>query len=112
MNLTEWARTQGVHPQTEYRWFREGTLPVPAVRVNQRTVPVSPGVPTEPAAAAYGLYARVSSHDQREDLDRQVARLTTWAAGAGGQVVRVEAEVGSGMTDHARRSAGSWQTRR
>ncbi|MGH9062460.1 MAG: IS607 family transposase, partial [Acidimicrobiales bacterium] len=31
MNLTEWARRQGVHPQTAYRWFREGTLPVPAV---------------------------------------------------------------------------------
>jgi len=72
-------------------------LPVPAVRVNQRTVLVSPDAATEPAAVAYGLYARVSSHDQREDLDRQVARLTTWAADAGGQVVRVEAEVGSGM---------------
>ena len=47
-----------------------------------------------------GVWAvcRVSSHDQREDLDRQVARLTTWAADAGGQVVRVEAEVGSGMS--------------
>jgi putative resolvase len=33
MNLTEWARQQGIHPQTAYRWFREGTLPVPAVRV-------------------------------------------------------------------------------
>lgn len=73
-------------------------MPVAAVRVNQRTVLVSPDAPTEPAAAAYGLYARVSSHDQREDLDRQVARLAAWAADAGGQVVRVEAEVGSGMS--------------
>lgn len=48
----------------------------------------------EPGA---GLYARVSSHDQRADLDRQVARLTDWAAQAGHRVVRVEAEVGSGM---------------
>jgi putative resolvase len=95
VNLTGWARAQGVHPQTAYRWFREGTLPVPAVRVNQRTVLVSPDAPTEPAAA-YGLYARVSSHDQREDLDRQVARLTTSAADAGGQVVRVEARSGRG----------------
>ena len=85
-----------VNPQTAYRWFREGALPVPAVRVNQRTVLVSPDAATEPAAA-YGVYARVSSHDQREDLDRQVARLTTWAADADGQMVRVEAEVGSGM---------------
>jgi putative resolvase len=72
-------------------------LPVPAVRVNQRTVLVSPDAPTEPAAVAYGLYARVSSHAEKPDLDRQVARLTAWAADAGGQVVRVEAEVGSGM---------------
>ena len=97
MNLTEWARGQGVHPQTAYRWFREGTLPVPAVRVNARTVLVSPGASSGPAAAAFGLYARVSSHDQKADLDRQVARLTSWAAEAGGAVARVEAEVGSGM---------------
>ena len=97
VNLTEWARVQGVHPQTAYRWFREGRLPVPAVRVNQRTVLVSPDAPAQSQTLAYGLYARVSSHDQKGDLDRQVARLTAWAADAGGQVVRVEAEVGSGM---------------
>ena len=39
----------------------------------------------------------MSFHDQKDDLDRQVARLTSWAASAGGQVVRVEAEVGSGV---------------
>lgn len=72
-------------------------MPVPAVRVNSRSVLVSPDAPTQPVSTAYGLYARVSSHGQREDLDRQVARLTAWAADAGGQVVRVEAEVGSGM---------------
>jgi putative resolvase len=33
-----------VRPQTVYRWFRQGTLPVPAVRVNERTVLVSPDV--------------------------------------------------------------------
>ena len=50
-----------------------------------------------PPADRAGLYARVSSHDQRADLDRQVARLTGWAAQAGLPVARVEAEVGSGM---------------
>ena len=97
MNLTQWARLQGVHPQTAYRWFREGTLPVPAVRVNSRSVLVSPETAMATPITAFGLYARVSSHDQKSDLDRQVARLSTWAAQAGGQVVRVEAEIGSGM---------------
>jgi len=95
--LTEWARSQGVYPQTAYRWFRNGTLPVPAVRVNKRTVLVSPDSTATGPPTALGLYARVSSHDQRADLDRQVARLSEWAAKAGHPVVRVEAEVGSGM---------------
>jgi putative resolvase len=103
MNLTEWARSQGVHPQTAYRWFREGTLPVPAVRVNQRTVLVNPDEVGGADAGGVGLYARVSSHDQRDDLDRQVARLSEWAGQAGATVVRVETEVGSGMNGARRK---------
>jgi putative resolvase len=104
VNLTEWARSQGVHPQTAYRWFREGSLPVPAVRVNQRTVLVNPDSAGERAGAGgVGLYARVCSHDQRDDLDRQVARLSEWAANAGSAVVRVEVEVGSGMNGARRK---------
>jgi putative resolvase len=95
-----------VHPQTAYRWFREGTLPVPVVRVNQRTVLVNPDGGPAAAVGGVGLYARVSSHDQRADLDRQVARLSAWAGlvKAGATVVRVETEVGSGMNG-ARRKA-------
>ncbi len=97
VNLTEWARRQGIHPQTAYNWFHAGTLPVPAVRVNKRTILVSPDAVLSGREVALGLYARVSSHDQRQDLDRQVARLTEWAATTGQPVVRVEAEIGSGM---------------
>jgi putative resolvase len=86
-----------VHPQTAYRWFRNGTLPVPAVRVSERTILVAPEAIGAEAPVALGQYARVSSHDQRSDLDRQVARLSEWAARTGNPVVRVEVEVGSGM---------------
>jgi len=96
VNLTEWARAQGIHVTTAYRWYREGVLPVPARKVG-RLILVSPGtVATSPQGGA-GLYARVSSHDQKASLDRQVARLSAWAAQAGLPVVRVEAEVGSGV---------------
>ena len=97
MNLTEWAHAQGIHVTTAYRWYREGTLPVPARKAG-RLILVSPdtAAATSPQNGA-GLYARVSSHDQKADLDRQVARLSAWAVQAGLPVVRVEAEVGSGM---------------
>jgi putative resolvase len=98
VNLTEWARAQGVAPRTAYRWFREGTLPVPAERVGPRTILVNVEANAAPQQAeGVGLYARVSSHDQKSDLERQTARLVQWAAQGGRRVVRVESEIGSGM---------------
>jgi putative resolvase len=97
MNLKRWAESQGIHYHTAYRWFHDGILPVPAERVGPRTILVNPHGTGAQAPAGVGLYARVSSHDQKADLDRQVARLSEWAAKAGVSVVRIEAEVGSGM---------------
>jgi putative resolvase len=74
MKLAEWARANGVHPRTAYRWFRHGTMPVPARRLPSGTILVD--APGSPPAGLAVLYARVSAHDQRADLDRQVARLT------------------------------------
>jgi putative resolvase len=98
MNLKEWAIANGVHPHTAYRWFREGTLPVPAERVGPRTILVNIEAHTSPSATGgVGLYARVSSRDQQADLERQTARLSQWAATAGHRVVRIESEIASGM---------------
>ena len=47
----------------------------------------------------------VSSHDQRADLDRQVARLTEWATASGMAVSEVVTEVGSGMNGRRRKLA-------
>src|SRR6266545_964676 len=97
MRLKDWAGQQGIHYQTAWKWFRDGKLPVPALQTPSGTILVQPyAVP--PPGGRLGLYARVSSHDQRADLDRQVSRLTHWAATAPAPVVRVEAEVASGMT--------------
>jgi putative resolvase len=101
MRLKEWAAQQGIHYQTAWRWFRDGKLPVPAVQTPSGTILVQSAADARPPDdGGLGLYARVSSHDQRADLDRQVARLTQWAAtaSAAARVVRVEAEVASGMT--------------
>jgi putative resolvase len=98
MNLAEWARAQGIAPRTAYRWFRGGTLPVPAERVGPRTILVNMDANTSlSATGGVGLYARVSSHDRKADLERRTARLAEWAAKAGHRVVRAESEIGSGM---------------
>ncbi|WP_240653755.1 recombinase family protein [Streptomyces sp. AcE210] len=97
MNLKEWAVANGVHPHTAYRWFPGGTLPVPAQRVGPRTILVNFEANSSPSVTGgLGLYARVFSRDQKADMERQLARLVTWAATAD-RVVRVESEIGSGM---------------
>jgi putative resolvase len=83
------ARVSGVHPQTAYRWFRKDRMPVSARRLASGTI----WVDAAPGGGRAAVYARVSSHDQRADLDRQVARLTGWATGQGLMV----GEVGLGM---------------
>lgn len=91
--MKEWAKREGVHPVTAYRWFREGKLPVPARRVGGLIL-VEPPVGPAPAETVV-VYARVSSADQKSDLDRQVARVTAWATGQSLAVSRVVTEVGS-----------------
>ena len=103
MTLKQWAIAQGVHPQTAYRWFREGRLPIPAVRVGTRTILVNPEALAPSGLRGVGIYARVSSHDQRGDLVRQVARLREAATGFELPVVRVESEVGSGLSGDRRK---------
>jgi putative resolvase len=95
VNLADWAESVGVNRHTAYRWFREGTLPVPAERVG-RLILVRTTV-TADSAGCVVVYARVSSHDQRSDLERQVARLTAWATENGFDVGQVVCEVGSGV---------------
>jgi putative resolvase len=95
VKLAEWARANGVHPQAAYRWFREGRMPVPARRLESGTIWVDAAPAGEPGRVV--VYARVSSRDQRHDLDRQVARLTGWAARNGHAVGEVVTEVGSGL---------------
>jgi putative resolvase len=77
---------------------------VPAVRTATGTILVQ--VPAgDVASGRTVLYARVSSHDQRADLDGQVARLTTWATGRGVAVDQVVIEVGSAMNGKRRKLA-------
>ena len=96
VKLRQWAAREGVHYQTAWRWWRDGKLPVPARQTATGTilveVPAADGV-----AEGVVVYARVSSHDQRTDLDRQVARVTQWVTGQGLAVAQVVREAGSGL---------------
>jgi putative resolvase len=52
------------------------------------------------------VYARVSSADQRADLDRQVARVTAWVTGQDLAVSRVVTEVASVLNGRSKKFLG------
>ncbi|MEV1145914.1 IS607 family transposase [Micromonospora sp. NPDC049799] len=104
MKLAEWARRKGVHPQTAYRWFREGTMPVPARRLPSGTIMVD--VVSDDTQGQVVVYARVSSVNQRADLDRQVARVAAWVTGQNMAVSRVVTEVGSALNGRRKKFLG------
>lgn len=103
MRLREWAEQNGLHYQTAWKWVREGKMPVPVTRTPSGTILVNVSEPGTTGRTV--LYARVSSHDHRGDLDRQVARLSEWTTGQGMAVDEVVTEVGSGMNGRRRRLA-------
>ena len=100
MNLAEWAESQGISRITAYRWFHQGKLPVPARKIGGLILVDPPG---EKSPGQTVVYARVSSADQKSDLDRQVARVTEWATTQGISVDKVVTEVGSALNGHRRK---------
>ena len=80
--------------------WKAGQLPVPAEQLPTGTIIVHPPVTTTEGGVA--LYARVSSADQKPDLERQIARLAVYAAEQSWRVTEVVREIGSGLTGQRR----------
>jgi putative resolvase len=100
MKLSQWAKQQGISYTTAWRWWKHGRLPVPAEQTASGTVIVHMPVANESGGVA--LYARVSSADQKNDLDGQLSRLTEFAIANKLPIIDAVKEVGSGMNGHRR----------
>lgn len=98
MKLSAWAKANGLTYKTVWRMWRDGKLPIPAEQLPTGTVIVHP--PKAPPAEAVALYARVSSADQKLDLERQLGRLADYASREKLMVVRSVSEIGSGLNGH------------
>jgi putative resolvase len=98
MKLSAWAKANGLTYKTAWRMWRDGRLPIPAEQLPTGTVIVHP--PPAPSAEAVALSARVSSADQKADLERQLGRLADDASRERLTVIRSVSEIGSGLNGH------------
>lgn len=103
VNLKEWAASQGIAYITARRQYAAGRLPVPTYRLGRLIMVGEPLAAATVDAGHVVVYARVSSADQRADLDRQVARVTAWATGRKLPMSRVVTEVGSALNGHRKK---------
>lgn len=94
MKLSVWAKQQGISYQAAWKWWKSGKLPVEAEQMPTGTIIIKE---QKTVKGSIALYARVSSHDQKKDLDAQLGRLSTFAVSQGWTVSKAVAEIGSGL---------------
>ena len=97
MKLSVWAKQQGITYRTAWKWWKAGKLPVDALQMPTGTIIIKDRK-VDPGSVA--LYARVSSHDQKKDLEAQIGRLASFAVSNGWSVAQTVTEIGSGLNGH------------
>lgn len=99
IRLSSWAQREGVSFVTAKRWVLKGRIVGAEKNATGRWFVT---VPTPSAGKRVVLYGRVSSHEQRDDLNRQMERLRVFAAARGLAVSEV-VDIGSGLNGHRKK---------
>jgi predicted site-specific integrase-resolvase len=108
--LSDYARERGVTYRTAWNRYRAGRIDGAHMDATGHVVIPDATPAVEPLAA---IYARVSSAENKSNLDAQAERLVQYAIARGWKVVSITKEVGSGVNDHRKKlakllTAGSW----
>jgi predicted site-specific integrase-resolvase len=102
MKLSDWCKTQGISYKTGWNWFKTGKLPVKSYQTASGTIIVDANKVSDESETKIKecvIYCRVSSHDKKDDLARQLKRCTEFAISNGFVIKHSHKEIGSGMND-------------
>jgi predicted site-specific integrase-resolvase len=101
MKLSQWAKSQGIHYNTAYNWFRAGTLPVNCYQTSTGTIIIQENQQiVNNKIEKVVIYARVSSHNKKDDLERQAKRCEDFCVAKGFSITKTYKEIASGMNDN------------
>lgn len=98
IRLQEWARQYGISRITAWRMFRDETLPLELKAHKVGSIVYVLADPAAKLGRTVG-YARVSSADQKSQLEPQANRLWAWAGQNGIILDTVVQETASGLND-------------
>lgn len=101
MKLSQWAQKNGLTYKTAFNLFKQGKLPCKSTQLASGTILVEDvSIFTEPSLELDNyIYCRVSSHNKKDDLDRQVQRCQDFCLSKGWAVKQTIKEIASGMND-------------
>jgi putative resolvase len=97
MKLSQYAKKQGISYSTALRWFHDGAIK--GYQAPSGTIIVGEDEKSKPQSQRIAIYARVSSPEHRENLERQAERLTHYCTVKGYQIATVVKEIASGVND-------------
>ena len=101
MKLSTWAKKVGVCYRTAWNHYKNGLIKG-AYALSTGTIIVPDDALAEQEMSALNrvaIYGRVSSSENKDNLERQAERLASYAAAKGYCIIYVIKEVGSGVND-------------
>lgn len=100
MKLSQWAKKVGISYRRAWQLFKEGKLP-DAYRLPTGTIIVEENriSKRQEKEKVVAIYCRVSSAENKNNLERQAERLKEFALAKGYRIQHVVKEIGSGVND-------------
>ena len=106
MKLSDYAEELGISYQTAWKHFKAGKIPYPTRKLPSGTIIVDYHQKSkDDIKGTAAIYARVSSAENKENLERQAQRLVEYATARGYKIQYVVKEVGSGLNDNRKKLA-------
>lgn len=98
IKLSVFARLNNVTQRTVWNWIAKGIVKYEKTATNRVLILVDEDNPSM-RKRRVAVYARVSSSENKGNLERQKERLVSYANAKGYQVDKVVTEIGSGLND-------------
>lgn len=105
IKITEYARQQGLDRQTVYRMWRKGEITGIQLQSGTILIDITQEYDAQEQARSNRaiLYSRVSSSQNKDNLETQSQRLQDYAAARGYEIVSNIKEIGSGLNDNSKK---------
>jgi putative resolvase len=97
MKLSNYAKRIGISYNSAWRMWKRGQIP--GYQLPTGTVIIDPPELRLTPVRTVAVYARVSSSENKDNLERQAERLVSWCNAQGWGVSKVVKECGSGIND-------------